>query len=555
MENNLKVKRLGTMVDLSRNATMNKETIFRWIDTTADIGYNALYLYLEDTYELDDNPYFGYKRGGYSQKELKEIDDYAFSKGMEVIPCIQTLAHLDRITKWPMYSEIMDMDDILLIGEEKVYELIDKMFASFSKCVRTKTFHIGMDEAWKLTRGKYQDIHGLQNPTEVLISHLNKVSEIGKKYGLQMTIWSDMFFRLATGGEYYISNANIDYSVGERIPDNITLCFWDYYHSYKNFFDGMIKAHEKLKKGTCFAGGLWTWKGYAPNNRFSIQSTKAAMKSCLENGVDDVFFTLWGDDGSECSKFAILPSLFYAAEAAKGNFNLPDIKKKFKDKYGISFDRFCLLDVFTNKIDYSDQFPFSEAFGFNPEKYLLFNDPFLGLFDNAVGGFENDSYKKLYRKLNLLKGDKTYGYLFEMMAKLCDALSIKAELGTKTRKAYEEKDLEALNELRGEYKKAIKKTEKFYEAFRNLWYIENKGYGMEVHDIRFGGLITRLRDCERRLGAYVRGEIDCIDELEEKVLDYIFEKDRKVFKPDWGWRASWADTVSRSYIGKYVRGK
>lgn len=118
MANEIKFRRLGTMLDFSRNATMNMGTIKRWIDLTSDLGYNALYLYLEDTYELDDNPYWGYMRGGYSQAELKQIDDYAYERGMEVIPCIQTLGHLDRIKKWPQYKEIMDIDEILLVGDE-----------------------------------------------------------------------------------------------------------------------------------------------------------------------------------------------------------------------------------------------------------------------------------------------------------------------------------------------------------------------------------------------------------------------------------------------------
>lgn len=546
MANQIKFKRFGTMLDFSRNATMNMETIKRWIDLTADLGYNALYLYLEDTYELDDNPYWGYMRGGYTQKELKEIDDYAYSKGMEVIPCIQTLGHLDRIKRWPEYKAIMDIDEILLVGEEKVYELIDKMFRSLTKCLRTKTFHIGMDETWKLTRGKYQDLHGLQNPTEVLLGHLQRVSKIGENYGLKMSIWSDMFFRLASGGEYYISNANIDASVAEKIPENITLCYWDYYHSYKHIYDNMITAHEKLKKGTSFAGGLWSWKGFAPNNKFSVMSTKAAFKSCLEHGVEDVFLTMWSDDGGECSKFATLPSLFYAAEAAKGNFDLADIKVKFKAKFGIDFDRFCALDVIIKKVSYKDQFPFSEIFGDNPEKYLLYNDCFSGMFDKSVGGFENEAYKKLSRKLGLLKNDPTYGYIFETMSLLCDVLSIKAELGVNTRKIYASGDKEALLPLIADYKKVVKKLEKFYAAFRKQWYIEYKGYGLDVQDIRIGGLIMRVKDCAARLQDLYDGKIDRIEELEEEQLDYVFNLG--TYTSTSGWRTAWGDIVSRGYL-------
>ena len=95
MKDKIEFKRFGTMIDCSRNSVMNVDSVKRWIDLTSDMGYNSLMLYTEDTYELDNQPYFGYMRGRYSKNELKEIDAYAVSHGMELMPCIQTLAHLN----------------------------------------------------------------------------------------------------------------------------------------------------------------------------------------------------------------------------------------------------------------------------------------------------------------------------------------------------------------------------------------------------------------------------------------------------------------------------
>ena len=88
-------RRLGTMLDCSRNAVMTVDAVKTWIGITAQLGYNTLMLYTEDTYEVGEEPYFGYARGRYSKAELKDIDAYAAAKGMELIPCIQTLAHLN----------------------------------------------------------------------------------------------------------------------------------------------------------------------------------------------------------------------------------------------------------------------------------------------------------------------------------------------------------------------------------------------------------------------------------------------------------------------------
>ena len=53
LEETVGFRRFGTMLDCSRNAVMTVEALKRWIDLTADLGYNTLLLYTEDTYEIE----------------------------------------------------------------------------------------------------------------------------------------------------------------------------------------------------------------------------------------------------------------------------------------------------------------------------------------------------------------------------------------------------------------------------------------------------------------------------------------------------------------------
>src|SRR5699024_2512192 len=95
LKENAQFKTIGPMFDLSRNAVMKVDTFKDMIRVMAMMGFDSAMLYMEDTYEVKDEPYFGYMRGRYSQVELKELDDYAYQFGIELIPCIQTLAHLE----------------------------------------------------------------------------------------------------------------------------------------------------------------------------------------------------------------------------------------------------------------------------------------------------------------------------------------------------------------------------------------------------------------------------------------------------------------------------
>lgn len=494
-------RHLGVMLDCSRNAVMNLPSLKKWIDIMADLDYNTLMLYTEDTYEVDNQPYFGYLRGRYSQAELREIDDYAYDKGIELIPAIQTLAHLNCIFRWPAYSGINDCSNILLVEEDATYKLIEDMFSSLAKTVRTRTINIGMDEAYMLGRGKYLDKNGLKSRFDILLAHLSRVAEIAEKYGFKCLMWGDMFFNNLRSGDTAPEN------IAEKIPENVELIYWDYYTSNRDWYSNNIKKYAKIKNNNWFAGGLWSWTGFAPHNTVSISTTKAALDACNENGVRDVFFTMWGDNGAECSFFSLLPALYYTSCLLKGCNDEEKIKKGFYEKYGIAFDDFMVTDL-------------TEDWAVNPEKYMLYNDCFLGMLDSTVADGDTEKYASCSEKLKKLEANAEYGYLFKKLRTLCDVLAVKVDIGIRTRAAYNSGDKAALAALIPDYDRLLCLIDEFYKAFRTEWMTENKPNGFEVQDSRIGGLYFRVRHCKERLEDYTENRIARIEELEETLLDF-----------------------------------
>lgn len=161
MQNGAELKvNLGLMIDCSRNSVMNLTALKNLIPILSKAGYNSLQLYTEDTYEVKNEPYFGYFRGRYTKLEIRELDSFAASYGIELIPCIQTLAHVRALFRWPQYREINDTADILLAEDERTYSLIDNMFSSLAECFSSRNVNIGMDEAHNLGQGRYKEQHG-----------------------------------------------------------------------------------------------------------------------------------------------------------------------------------------------------------------------------------------------------------------------------------------------------------------------------------------------------------------------------------------------------------
>ena len=112
---NFKFKSFGVMIDCSRNAVMSPNGLKRYLPLLKKMGYNCVMLYTEDTYEVADEPYFGYMRGRYTCEELRELDEYAAGLGIELIPCIQTLAHLQGFVPWKQVP--IDNEDAMLVDE------------------------------------------------------------------------------------------------------------------------------------------------------------------------------------------------------------------------------------------------------------------------------------------------------------------------------------------------------------------------------------------------------------------------------------------------------
>ena len=105
----------GPMLDMSRGGVMRVSSVKKYLRYIAAHGLNMLMLYTEDTYEVKEYPYLGYQRGRYTLEELREIDDYAANLGIEVIPCIQTLGHMEQFLRYSVNGEIKDTDRVLMV--------------------------------------------------------------------------------------------------------------------------------------------------------------------------------------------------------------------------------------------------------------------------------------------------------------------------------------------------------------------------------------------------------------------------------------------------------
>lgn len=498
----------GVMLDFSRGGVMKAEAVKRYIDHLAALGLNLLFIYMEDMYTVPEYPYMGYLRGRYSREEMKEMDDYAYSMGVELVPCIQTLAHLGQFLQWRENADLKDQPTVLLADDEAVYRFIEAEVRAVRACVRTGCIHIGMDEAHGVGLGRYFEKHGLVDRFELINRHLKRVVTICKSNGFRPMMWSDMFFRLGSKrNDYYDQEAVIPQLVIDGIPD-VDLCYWDYYHTDEAFYDHMLAQHEKMGAHTVFAGGIWTWSGFLPNVQLTDATMRPALKACAHHHVHTVMATLWGDDGTETNYFLADSQLplfsehcWQGAECAPSEIRrmgevLTGLPRKAYDAFGAFYPG--ALDRRTGKgLVWCDLlYPLMMYDGDSMEAAIT-------RAGEALAALE--SYGK--------RDDCRYAMLlFEISA-------IKAELIRDLRKKYMDGDREYLFWVT---EKAIPNLlvlyDKLMKAHRTQWERDMKRFGWEVLSLRYGAVTGRLNDVRDELERYLRSELETVAELEEMPL-------------------------------------
>ncbi len=507
----------GLMLDCSRNGVMRPAAIKDFLHRVALMGVNLVMCYTEDTYEVPGEPFFGYLRGPLTQAELKDIDDYADALGIEMIPCIQTLAHLEQILQWDPYFPLRDNHHILLAEDANVYAFIEKIIRAASAPFRSKRIHIGMDEAHGLGTGEYAKRHGKRDTFQIMNTHLAKVRSICKHQGLAPMIWSDMYFRLGSEThDYYDLKWTIPPRIVKDIPRDVQLVYWDYYHDDPEFYRKMIANHRKLGSDPIFAGGIWTWAHKWCSLPWSFAAIDASMTACKTEGIREVMMTMWGDDGMDVDIFSALPGIQHFCEHA---FNQPvarrHVARRFEAICGGNFNDW----VRAAEIDNVPSVKKPEST--NVSVGLLWQDPFLAILDPHMRPWQwQTHYTKLERALTKAMQGGGLSKRLVYPAKTAAVLARKVALRQRMENAYRQGNRRALTALAGQDVPALQRAVRaLWRCHRAMWMDTYKPFGWEVMEHRYGGLMARLETVRQRLLDYLAGRIDRIEELDADLHD------------------------------------
>lgn len=510
---------VGIMLDVSRNGVLLPDVVKQMLTKVALMGINCVMLYTEDVYEIPGEPFFGYLRGAYSFDELQQIDQHAAALGIEMVPCIQTLGHLEQILKWPEYSPLQDVYGVLLPEESTTYELIEKMIRAASAPFRSRRIHLGMDETHGVGTGKFLKRFGPKDSYEIFNNHLKQTNAICQRLGLSPMIWSDMYFRFASLSEnYYEAAPNIPPQVSADIPPGVRLVYWDYYHTDPSFYENRIRTHHRLQPNPIMATGIWTWNRFWAALPFSFATIEACLEAIRKTGVSEVFATTWGDDATECDPFSALPGFQYLADLAYQPAST-DHEVTFRGSCESSFASWILA----SKLDAVPGSSGREFSANNISKWLLWDDPLLGIAQphRPITSLQ-PHYAQLSADLKALASAATGDHRLLFPAQIAEVLTQKCDMRDKIIEDYRKRDLASLNQTIEIALPCLREAiQRLWSMHKDLWHQAFKSFGWEVIEVRYGGLLARLTTLEEKLRAFTQGSSERIEEFETTLRPFI----------------------------------
>lgn len=193
--------------------------LLRLLRIFADIGYNAVLVEWEDMFPWTVDERFRCETA-YTPKQVQTFHETAEAVGLDVIPLVQCLGHMETPLSVPGYEYLREVPgkvDVLNPLAEDARQLVEDMVEDvLSAMPRPAYFHLGGDEAWSFgshpdTR-EYIEQHG---KGALYLYHVEPILDSLLARDIRPILWHDMM--LSWEDEPLT-----------RLAEKADLCVWGY---------------------------------------------------------------------------------------------------------------------------------------------------------------------------------------------------------------------------------------------------------------------------------------------------------------------------------------
>ena len=312
------VPTLGYMLDVSRDKVPTMDSLRRIVDVIADLGYNQFQLYTEHTFAYRGHETVWKDASPMTPAEIRELDDYCWQRGIELVPNQNSFGHMERWLRHPSYRHLAEAPDCPINpwgGKAKwpravcptdpaTTNFLDGLYGQLLPCFRhTKLFNVGCDEVFDLMPGvRSAAAIAERGESAVFLDHFRALQTLAGKHEKRVMYWANHLLRTPDAS-------------GCISKDAIALV---YAYEADDKMDYLASRAVKESVPFYVAPGTSSWCSLFGRYWNMKHNVAGAFETARRYGARGCLLCDWGDLGHIQPFLVSLPALVYAAECARG---------------------------------------------------------------------------------------------------------------------------------------------------------------------------------------------------------------------------------------------
>lgn len=309
------LERRGLMLDVSRGKVPTEQSLAELIDLCAMLRLNVLMLYTEHTFRFRRHPDIGRDAGSLDAATMRRLDARARARFVDLVPCLQSLGHMEHVLSLPAYRHLAetDMGWTISPADPGTYALLGEFYDEYLPNFTSPWFNANCDEPWDLGRGRSAERSAALGPGGLYLDHVRRVRDLAARSDKRTLIWGDVV-----------------HAHPERIPEiDRDLLMLDWWYEAELDYDRVgAFAENGIEFMVC--PGTSSWNALFPRIDVSLANISAWADAGRRHGALGLLNTDWGDFGHyNLQGNSLLAYAWGAQEGWSGQVEAADFDRAF----------------------------------------------------------------------------------------------------------------------------------------------------------------------------------------------------------------------------------
>ncbi|HUU28999.1 MAG TPA: family 20 glycosylhydrolase [archaeon] len=301
----------GISDDISRGQVSTPADMKEIVRFLARYKMNVYMPYLEDMFTFHSHPEFGNNRGALTRGDVAELEKFARSVHVRIIPIFQTLGHYENLLLKKNYRYLAEFPGAhtLSPSAEETCQFLRDVLGEIVPAFSDRYFHIGCDETWEVGLGKSRELVSKSGAGAVYLDHYRKIYDIVTGMDRRVMMYGDMVLNFP--------------DLLSGLPKDIIIVDWQYSgDSYPS-----VAKFRKAGFDVVVSPSVQNFNRLYPDYGKALPNIENLTRVGFENGALGAITSSWCDNGAANFRQHNLWGYAFAADCAWNPRQRPDFKE------------------------------------------------------------------------------------------------------------------------------------------------------------------------------------------------------------------------------------